>query len=239
VLALREAAQCADNVKAELETMRKMMKSGFAQRPPEEGPPSEVPLTRQQGRLAIAMDEESHRQTSATERALGLEVSAPAADAIRRKRVQEATQMGGALIGALAANPLRLFDTTDGDLTFMLWGAERSMVRLQAAMSRGAKAKRAAEEGSAASDGGNGGVGRGAGRGDGRRPSTVPPGATRSGITAREQELLAAAARPPTRSREVTERMMSWGDDGTLPPEEIHTPITDKLINTVKERAVL
>ena len=45
--------------------------------------------------------------------------------------------------------------------------------------------------------------------------------------------------RPPTRSREVTERMMSWGDDGTMPPEEIHTPITDKLINTVLMRAVL
>ena len=213
VVALREAAGCASNIKGELEVMIKMLKSGFAQRPPEEGPPSEVPVAKQQGKLAIAMDDERHRQRVTHERALGMELSSHAAETVRRKRVYEAAKLGGALIGALAANPSRLFDTNDGDLTFMLWGVERSTLRLQAAMSRGAKAldrKKPKEE---------------------ERPGSVPAGAMRS------KALLPEVARAPTRSAELTERLMSWGDDGTQPEDELHTPITDKLINTVANRA--
>lgn len=187
------------------------------------------------------MDEERHRQEHAAQTALGVEASDGAADDVRRARIADAVQIGGALIGTIMSDPSRLFDTNDGDVTMMLWGVERSMMRLQAAMSRAAQAQRARREEEAAEEEAEGLEGQ-RGRGlKSERPSTVPAGGIRAGAdggkSAREQQLLAAAAaRPVPRSREVTERMLSWGDDGTQPPVEINTPITDKFINTVSNR---
>ena len=79
------------------------------------------------------------RQQTAVQRSLGMDASKSTAVAVRRQRVKEATKLGGSLLSALITNPLRLFDTTDGDLTFMLWGVEKSTARLQAAMSRSAR----------------------------------------------------------------------------------------------------
>ena len=56
----------------------------------------------------------------------GRELTVPAAVEIRRKRVQQATRMGGALLSALSKRPSRLFDNNDGALTMMLWGVEKS-----------------------------------------------------------------------------------------------------------------
>lgn len=51
VVALRRAAHCADAIRDELEAMRVIMRSGFAQRPADAGPPSEVPMAQQQGKV--------------------------------------------------------------------------------------------------------------------------------------------------------------------------------------------
>ena len=212
--ALREAAACAMEITRELGVMRNLLQTGFAQRPPEDGPPSEEPLARQQGRLAIAMDQERHRQALEHERQLGMELSAPAAEAVRRKRVLEATTLGGALLGALAEQPLRLFDTKDGGLTLMLWGVEKSTARLQAAMSRGAKAiDRAA--GTAAPE---------------PRPATAMAGGRTS--------LPPAATRPPSQPKELMDKLLHWGDPDGAVGEELETPLTDRLIHDIRTRQV-
>ena len=152
VESLREAARCATELHSELEELLSQLRCGFAQRPPDSGPPSEGPVARQQGCLAIAMDAERHRQVQYLNRYQpGAKLSLPVAEAVRRRRVHDATQLGGALLGALAAQPSRLFDSKDGGLTTILWGVEQSTQRLSAAIGRvPTHAERAAAEKAAA-----------------------------------------------------------------------------------------
>ena len=70
---------------------------------------------------------------------LGVESSITAAEVVIRQRVAEATNIGDALLCALVQAPQRLFDKTDAELAFMLWGVEKSTKRLQAAVARSAK----------------------------------------------------------------------------------------------------
>ena len=213
---MRHAAKCAFRIRDELIEQRQILQTGFAQRPADAGPPSELPVIKQQGGIAIAMDEERHRQKMATERALGMESSAPAANEVRRQRVAEATKIGGTLLAALAYNPQRLFDTVDGDLTFLLWGVEKSTVRLQAAMSRSAKVtdkKKDDEE-----------------EDDAERPGTVPAGSSRIGSAP------PVVARPEKKPQELVDRLMHWGDDGSVPDVEINVPLTERFISDVKNR---
>ena len=69
------------------------------------------------------------------------------ADAVRRKRVHEATRVGASLLGAVTKQPGRLFDSEDARLTAMLWGVEHSTQRLSNAMSRGGAAAHGAAGG--------------------------------------------------------------------------------------------
>ena len=215
VFEMREAAKCARAIHDELITQRQILSTGFAQRPADAGPPSEVPVAKQQGGIALAMDKERHRQGLATERALGMEASAAAANEVRRQRVAEATRLGGSLLSALSANPKRLFDTADGDLTFMLWGVEKSTVRLQAAMSRSAKVTDKKSGDDEANE---------------ERGSSAPTASSRIGSAP------PTALRPEKIPKELFDRLMHWGDDGSIPDVELNVPMTERFINDVKNR---
>ena len=209
VIALREAAGKAATLRDELRELLTLLRNGFAQRAPEEGPPSEVPVARQQGRLAIAMDAERQRQeVDASRERPGVELSVPAAVAVRRRRVGEATKMGSALLAALHARPSRLFDPKDGALTAMLWGVEQSTVRLQAALSRGEQTGRRREASLLHA-----------------RPATA-------------SDAEGAAARGAAQDRELNERLMRWGDDGQMNfGGMVNTPVTDDLIHRARQMA--
>mmetsp|Transcript_56481 Transcript_56481/g.112127 ORF Transcript_56481/g.112127 Transcript_56481/m.112127 type:complete len:419 (-) Transcript_56481:70-1326(-) len=212
--ALKAASKCAFDLMAELEELLRLLRNGFAHRPPEEGPPSEVPVARQQGKLAIAMDAEQRRQQAYVDRERpGVDQqTVPAADAIRRKRVVEATMLGGKLLHALAADPSRLFDTNDGSLTTMLWGVETSTQRLQAALSRGGRTSA-----TQASDSGGG-------------STADPPTAAES---SENTALPPLHPRAPQHTSELSARLLHWGDDG-MDSTDLYTPVTDRIVQTSK-----
>ena len=108
---------------------------------------------------------------------------------------------------------MRLFDTGDGDITFMLWGVERSTARLQAAMSRSSKytdkTTMPQEESEEEEE-----------EEAGKKRTDVPE-----------------IQRPVSYPQELVDRMMHWGDDGSgFHDIQLNVPITDRLIAEVRER---
>ena len=276
VQALHAAAACASDLERELIQMLELMRNGFASLPPDAGPPSEGPIARQQGRLAIAMDAERHRQKRfAEERAppKGLmsvaEVEAAearladlkrraaagelteeeraemealeqklaahhaasraggqsltAAQDMRRRRVREATLLGGGLLGALEAKPSRLFDATDAPMTTMLWGMEQATSRVQAALGRAAAAAGEPKRKP--------------------RPSTAQPAcwdAKRAGNEEEEEGTSGEPTAPRSFRPGLAEKMLRWGDDGQLHEGDIvNTPRTDKMVATSRQELTL
>ena len=276
VQALHAAAACASDLERELIQMLELMRNGFASLPTDAGPPSEGPIARQQGRLAIAMDAERHRQKRfAEERAppKGLmsvaEVEAAearladlkrraaagelteeeraemealeqklaahhaasraggqsltAAQDMRRRRVREATLLGGGLLGALEAKPSRLFDATDAPMTTMLWGMEQATSRVQAALGRAAAAAGEPKRKP--------------------RPSTAQPAcwdAKRAGNEEEEEGTSGEPTAPRSFRPGLAEKMLRWGDDGQLHEGDIvNTPRTDKMVATSRQELTL
>ena len=198
-----------------------------------------MPVARAQGKLAIAMDSEQRRQEGDDdrERAGGGDdaLTVPAADAIRRKRVNEATQLGGKLLQALAGEPARLFDTADGALTMMLWGVEKSTQRLQAALSRGSAAAAAVAAASAAAN--NGGGGSASASASAASAAAKPrPMTAHAESTSQSAALPTVQPRAPARSAELSARLLHWGDDGTTDPNAPYTPATDRVVAASKRQ---
>ena len=236
VVALQESGASSGCVYSELEEMLRLLRTGFAQRSLDEGPPSEIPVSKQRDKLAVAMEVERRRSERLDGESAGAsDPSGAVADRVRLKR--EAGVTATSRLEAVMFKPGRLFDTKDAAITSMLWGVEKASQRLQAAMARGGAAASSAASGAPGADEGGGAAGARRGSlGAHPRPSTAhadlrPATEVEAPITPREREAavrekLATARREHLAALGVD--LMSWR--GGADDADIHTPVADRLV---------
>jgi len=124
IRARTKAFDCASRIVGELEALLHMARTGFVGRPHEDGPPSEVHIAKQQGKLAVEMFEEQTR-------IMKYDIGAGESDeAMRRRQLHEVIHAQNQVLQALDQSPLRLY-SRDKKLTTMLWGVERSSALLR------------------------------------------------------------------------------------------------------------